>query len=95
VRRGHCGTCGEVIEKKNVFLSELITCGHCFSVWASLFWVFVLFISEENPIPVFSFWRGIHIFILVVFVHRISNYLHMFVDRYVDKFYQRKDLEEK
>jgi len=72
--------------------SRVFFCGHCFSVWAALFIVCSLFVFVdlrvsglyEVPKPVFGL-------ILVLVVHRLSNYLHMFVDRYVDKYYARKE----
>lgn len=73
------------LEKRNSFLFQLVSCGHCFSMWASLLVVSVFFIGANISIEGVS---NILLFpVGVILVHRVSNYLHMFIDRYVDKFY--------
>ena len=68
------------------FLDKVFSCGHCFSVWASLFMVpvyFVFIVDYKVCFPKSLFlW-----FFVSILIHRLSNYLHMFIDRYVDKFY--------
>ncbi len=74
-----------VFRERSKFLTYVTTplfCPHCFSVWASLFITSIVFI--------FSGQKVLYIFILVLFFHRLSNYLHMIVDR-VDKFYKKKE----
>lgn len=68
------------------FLSKIFSCGHCFSVWVSafilpLYFVFIRGYSIEFPKSLFLW------FFFSILIHRLSNYLHMFIDRYVDKFY--------
>ena len=75
----------EFFRGKNKFLTYVTTplfCPHCFSVWASLLITSIFFVFA--PQKIFTF------FILVLFFHRLSNYLHMIVDR-VDKFYKKKE----
>ena len=69
------------------FIHALISCGHCFSVWAAAAVVGTLF-----PFCGFGFVMlpAVPRFILLVlFVQRLSNYLHNAMDR-VDKFYRKK-----
>jgi len=77
----------EIIEKKSEFFGELFTCGYCFSVWASIFWNLVFHLLEISIILV-DYWF-INFFISVIVVHRLSNYLHGFSDRFLDT---RKDI---
>ena len=67
------------------FIKELISCGHCSSVWVSMFFTLYIFLFNDtgiNSIP-----KALQIPIIWLFIHRLSNYLHMFIDRYVDKYY--------
>lgn len=58
------------------FLHDLIDCPYCTSVWVSLFYVSLIYLSE-----VFMF-SGIVLFFMLVFAfHRISNILHHIIDR--------------
>jgi hypothetical protein len=75
------------------FVDKVISCGYCTSVWVS---------SVVTPVIIFTFcdYNVINlkdwllIFMLLLFVHRLSNYLHMFIDKWVDKFYSNKEVEE-
>lgn len=64
-----------------VGINKAISCPHCFSVWAAAFVVILVFFSFGPHIPWYS------LGLVVLLVHRLSNYLHMFVDRVLDKFY--------
>lgn len=67
------------------FIGKLLSCGYCFSVWVSAFVVSAVFLSARcNPTHISYY---VYIPILIVLVHRLSNYLHMLIDR-VDKFYK-------
>ena len=69
------------------FIEKLVSCGHCFSVWVSLSIVPVVFIflfGHKIILPFSIVWW----IILSLLVHRLSNYLHMFIDNYIDKFYR-------
>jgi len=71
----------EKIEVRAPRLSKLITCPYCFSVWASIVFTTCVF---------FVVGGGVSLILLpltILVVHRCSNYLHMLVDRYFDKFY--------
>lgn len=75
----------DVFRSRSKFLHYITTplfCPHCFSVWASLFVTNIFFIYSVQNIFL--------MLILVLFFHRLSNYLHMLVDR-VDKFYKKKE----
>lgn len=64
------------------FLKELLHCGYCFSVWAAIGVVLACGIS----IPLTE--RGIiNVPITILVVHRLSNYLHNFNDKILDKYY--------
>lgn len=71
----------EALSGKFRRLHKLVSCPHCFSLWASFLWVLVVFFSVSTPVP------AILLPLAGVVVHRCSNYLHMVVDRYLDKFY--------
>ena len=67
------------------FVGGLLTCGHCFSLWAAVMLVGAtlyididFFAAAKNPV----IW-----IIFTLFIHRMSNYLHFAVDR-LDKFYK-------
>lgn len=69
----------EYLAKKSIFLGEMISCGHCASVWVS-----------SLPAIVFSFYLGPLVFVpLVVVFHRLSNYLHNINDKFLDKYYSK------
>jgi len=74
--------------KKNCilkYISGLLSCGHCFSLWASAVIVGCILLTRPNFFPA---GKSPIVFILaVLFIHRVSNYLHFCVDR-VDKFYK-------
>jgi hypothetical protein len=88
------------------FLEEVLSCGYCFSVWASLFWNTVLFniFSVSDRILESDSYFKIElpkIFILIIFIicviltHRLSNFLHGLSDRLFstkkDIRYQKED----
>ena len=58
------------------FLHDLIDCPYCTSVWVSLFYVVLLYLTGAYMLsPVFVF------FMLVIAFHRLSNILHHIIDR--------------
>ena len=62
------------------FLHEILDCPYCLSVWVSLFYITVLYITMY----VYAL-SSVFIFImLVIAFHRLSNILHHIIDR-VDK----------
>lgn len=65
----------------------LLSCGHCFSVWVSLLAngvVFYYYRGISETLPIVLLW-----FVLSIVCHRLANYLHMFIDKYIDKFYSK------
>jgi len=54
------------------FIHEILDCGYCFSVWASIF-----------TIGMFSMLDNIYViyFIYIIVLHRLSNLFHFLVDR--------------
>jgi hypothetical protein len=72
---------------KSKFLEELLTCGYCFSVWASMLWCIIFYITDNMPILVLNSLLNFGIIWLIS--HRLSNLLHGAIDRYFDT---RKDI---
>jgi len=67
---------------KSVWLKELFSCGYCFSVWGAAAVVLVLGL----PYTLTGNWF-IDFGVTFLVVHRLSNYLHNFVDCWLDKYY--------
>jgi len=68
-------------------LLKAFECGHCFSVWAAFIITPVMVLN--TLLSKFSAVQSVTLsIVLSLVVHRVSNYLHMFVDRHVDKFYK-------
>lgn len=69
------------------FLGQLVSCGHCLSVWVAMFPALVLAVYSGS----FRWWFSPVAFIFAtVIIHRLSNYVHNINDRYFDKFYNKK-----
>ena len=72
----------EVISSVHPFFDELLKCGYCTSVWVSA--LAALFFTWEVG-------GGFVLFVLfMVCLHRLSNYLHNFNDKHLDKFYSQR-----
>ncbi len=54
------------------FIHDILDCGYCFSVWAALFTLTIIFIVDN----IF-----INYFIYIIVIHRLSNILHNLIDR--------------
>ena len=70
---------------RNAWLNELFHCGYCLSVWVSAGVVFIIGESYD--------FTGVSIFDLgltALIVHRLSNYLHNFNDKALDKYYDTR-----
>ncbi len=67
-------------------LKALIGCGYCASVWVAVLpaaWAaYIVSPSWCFRIPLF-------VFLTIVF-HRLSNYLHNFNDKHLDKYYDNR-----
>src|SRR5690606_24212974 len=68
------------LASNNEFLGELVSCGHCTSVWVSL--LPALYFS-------FQFHSLLLIIPLTIVFHRLSNYLHNINDKFLDKYYSK------
>ena len=63
-------------------LKQLLSCGYCFSVWAS-YGVVILMGLAYN----FTDYYIVDLTLTGLVVHRLSNYLHNFNDKFLDKYY--------
>ncbi len=81
--------------KRSEFFAYLLTCGYCFSFWATVFVLCLLGIFEGLPILFDSY---LNIFVLFFIIQRGSNMWHGAIDRYFstskDNRYSRKDKRE-
>lgn len=63
-----------LFESKNKFFNyihKIFDCGYCFSVWAGMLSVFLVFYLDNSII---------NFIVLGLIVHRLSNVFHFFVD---------------
>lgn len=67
------------------WFEDLLSCGYCFSVWAALGVVFLLQLSYN-----FTGWYGVDTVLTSLVVHRCSNVLHNFIDKWTDKYYDSR-----
>lgn len=58
------------------WLHQLLDCGYCFSVWSGAFTAALLFRDCEL----------LHIFVIAIVLHRLSNTLHNIIDVLHNKF---------
>ncbi len=75
------------VSSRSSFFRRLLSCGYCTSVWVAPLTAALVtyFLTPSWPL------RGpLFVFITVVF-HRLSNYVHNFNDKHLDKFYDKKD----
>jgi len=66
------------------WLHELLHCGYCFSVWTSAS-LCLLFGGLQLSGIWWMDWG-----ITALMVHRLSNYLHNFNDKWLDKYYDTR-----
>jgi hypothetical protein len=78
---------------RNVFFrlgkwfTDLFKCGYCFSVWIAIGVVFL----PHTPSPLTgNSWVDLGLMSLIV--HRLSNYLHNFNDKFLDKYYSMRHI---
>ena len=64
------------------WFKELLSCGYCFSVWVAFAVVLSLQLSY-NLTGVFL----LDMSLVALITHRLSNYLHNFNDKHLDKYY--------
>ncbi len=67
------------------YLSELFSCGYCFSFWAASGVVLLLGLAYN-----FTDYYLVDLTLTGLVVHRLSNYLHNFVDKWLDKYYDTR-----
>lgn len=65
------------------WLGRLVSCGYCFSVWAAMPCAYFM-APLTKPTP--HFYLNLVIWVLVI--HRLSNFLDDFVDRYLTSVVQ-------
>jgi len=54
------------------FIHKIFDCGYCFSVWASLITVLVLFIINNEVMD---------FLVVIIVIHRLSNLVHSMLDK--------------
>ncbi len=69
---------------RNTFCEELISCGYCTSVWVAFLPAIFLSCVQVWISPFIAF------FIFWLALHRMSNYLHNFNDKWLDKRYSKE-----
>ncbi len=69
---------------KGGLLKELISCGYCSSVWVAMLPALLLSGLQDwfHPLVAFP--------VMVLCLHRSSNFIHNFNDKWLDKFYSKK-----
>lgn len=65
------------------FFTMVLSCAYCTSVWTSLLFVVPFVYIVVGYFYTFSFYWLLFVLPFVVIVHRMSNYLHDFTDRYI------------
>lgn len=69
----------------NQWLYDLFHCGYCMSVWVSAGVVFTIGTSYD-----FTGVSLLDLGLTSLIVHRLSNYLHNFNDKWLDKYYDTR-----
>lgn len=72
----------ERIKNLSPWFKELFSCGYCFSVWAA-FGVATLLQLSYPLTEIFV----LDLILTALVLHRSSNYLHNFNDKWLDKYY--------
>ena len=70
------------IKNLGKWFAELFSCGYCFSLWSSYGVVLLLGLTYN-----FTGWYWADLALTGLVVHRLSNYLHNFNDKFLDKYY--------
>lgn len=71
-----------LISKLGAWPEKLLSCGYCFSMWAASGVVFLSGVAY----PVTGMYL-LDIGMTALVVHRLSNFIHNFNDKYLDKYY--------
>ena len=72
----------ERIKKLGQWFEELFSCGYCFSFWVACGVVLLLQLVYD-----FTGYYWVDLSLTGLVVHRLSNYLHNFNDKWLDKYY--------
>lgn len=73
------------IKQIGPWFKELFSCGYCMSVWVAFGVVFLLQLSYS-----FTGIRLVDLGLTAFIIHRLSNYLHNFNDKWLDKYYDQR-----
>ncbi len=73
------------IKNLGKWFAELFSCGYCFSLWSSYGVVLLLGLTYN-----FTGWYWADLALTGLIVHRLSNYLHNFNDKFLDKYYDAR-----
>ena len=72
----------EKIKSINNWFAELFSCGYCMSVWVAFGIVFII-----QPVYNLTGYQLLDLSLIAFLAHRLSNYLHNFNDKWLDKYY--------
>lgn len=75
----------DFIKSKGSWLETLFSCGYCFSVWAAFGVAFLLGLAYN-----LTGWYWVDLTLTSLLIHRLSNYLHNFNDKFLDKYYDTR-----
>ncbi len=75
----------DFIKSKGSWLKTFFSCGYCFSVWTAFGVAFLLGLAYNLT---GQYWVDFTLTSLLI--HRLSNYLHNFNDKILDKYYDTK-----
>lgn len=75
----------DFIKSKGSWLETLFSCGYCFSVWAAFGVAFLLGLAYN-----LTGWYWVDLTLTSLLIHRLSNYLHNFNDKILDKYYDTR-----
>lgn len=75
----------DFIKSRASWLNTLFSCGYCFSVWVAVGVVLLLGMSYN-----LTGWYWVDLGITALLIHRLSNYLHNFNDKFLDKYYDMR-----
>lgn len=78
-------------KKYSEFRDSLFSCGYCFSFWAAMpvAFIYTLILYRYSLLNLLLFFPAVIFFVLVM--QRCANFIHYFVDRWLDKYYIKKD----
>ncbi len=75
----------DFIKSRGSWLETLFSCGYCFSVWTAFGVAFLLGLAYN-----LTGWYWVDLTLTSLLIHRLSNYLHNFNDKILDKYYDTR-----